>query len=132
MLPHPEQRAAGVPIVVLHGVRDLPDAEVVLIERAGIHLDLVLANEAAEGGDIGHPRDLEQPRRHDPVLDLAQLHRVVAGTCEDVAIELADPADQGAERRRDALGKISVAQLLEHDLPGEVIVGGVGERELDN
>ena len=59
LLPHPQQGAARVSVVVLHRVGDLPNAEVVVVERARIHLDLVLAHESAEGCDIGHSRHLE-------------------------------------------------------------------------
>ena len=56
----------------------------------------------------------------------------VGGAFEDVAVELADPTDQGPEGRRDAGRDIGVAQLLEHHLPREVVVGGIGEGELDD
>ncbi len=36
------------------------------------------------------PGHLEEPGRDHPVLDLAQAHRVVAGSHEHVAVELAD------------------------------------------
>ena len=77
--PSVEQRAAGVAGVVLHGVGDLPDAQPVLVEASRIELDLVLADQAAEGHDVGDPLHLQEARRDHPVLDLAQLHRVEAG-----------------------------------------------------
>jgi len=71
-----EEGAAGVPVVVLHGVGDLPDAQVVLGQRLRVHLDLVLANETPEVGDVGHAGNLEQPRCDHPVLQLAELQSV--------------------------------------------------------
>ena len=81
--------------------------EPVLVERSGIDLDLVLADQAAERRHVGHPGHLQQPRADHPVLDLPQAHRVVAGAHDHVPVELADAARQRAEGRRDALGKLT-------------------------
>ena len=78
LLAAAHQRAARIAVVHLHRVGDLGDGELVLLEREGIHLDVVFLDDAAEGHDVGDALDLRQPRRDDPVLDLAEIHIVAA------------------------------------------------------
>ena len=73
LLAAAHQRAAGVAIVHLHRVGDLGDGELVFLQREGIDLDVVFLDHAAERHDVRDALDLRQPRRDDPVLDLAQL-----------------------------------------------------------
>ena len=60
--------------------------------------------------------------RHHPVLDLPELHGVPAGAHQHVAVELADPARERPERGGHALGQLRVAQALQHELAGEIVV----------
>ena len=112
LLADVEQRAAGVPVVGLHRVGDLADAEPVLVERARIDLDLVLADQAAERRDVGDARDLEQARARSPSpgARAAAWRRgrrppACSGRTRRCRV------DSGAERRRDAVGQLGVAQL---------------------
>src|SRR5262249_49169158 len=63
---------------------------------------------------------------------LTQLHVVAPVAFELVAVELADRRRERAEPRLRARWKLDLAQLLEHNLPGEVVVDAVLERQLDD
>ena len=132
LLAHVEQGAPGVAIVALHGVGELAHAQPILVERSRIDLDLVLPHLTPEGDHVRDAGNLKQPGREDPVLDLAQTHRIVAVAAKGVAIHLADPRRQRAERRGDAVRQCGVAEALENQLAREVIVGAIREGQLDD
>ena len=126
-------RAAGILVVGRYRRRDPVDGEVVLLERQRIDLDLILLDQPAERHHIGNSGNLQEPRRDDPVLNLPQLDFVEAGGASRlVAVQFADRRGQRAERRLRAVRQFGVAQFLEHHLPGKVVIGAVGERELDD
>ena len=92
---------------------------------------MVLLHQSAEVDDIRHAGDLQHFRDHHPVLESPQFHGgVFVRRFDHVAKNLADRAREGAERRVDAVGEDGVAELLQHALPREVIVGAVFECEL--
>ena len=94
---------------------------------------MVLLHQSAEVDDIRHAGDLQHFRDHHPVLESPQFHGgVFVRRFDHVAKNLADRAREGAERRVDAVGEDGVAELLQHALPREVIVGAVFECELDD
>ena len=73
LLAAADERAAGVAIVRFDRLRDLRDGQLVLLERERIDLDWYCLTEPAEGDDVRHAVHLREPRRDDPVLELAQL-----------------------------------------------------------
>src|SRR6266508_42822 len=130
-----ELRAAGVLIVGADGFGDPFDREAVFFQLERIDLDLELFDESAERRDVRDAGDLQQARDHDPVLNLAQLHRVfsafVVCAFETVAVHLADARSERAERRRHPGRQHGVAQFFHDELPREIVVGRVGEGHFD-
>ena len=127
-----DQRATGVAVVHLHGVRHVGDCQLVFLERQRIDLDLILLDQTAKDDDLRHPPDLRQAGRDDPVLQLAQRHVVVPVRLDDVAVELADPRRQRPQRRGDAIRQRHIPKFLEDQLPGEVVVSAFAKRQLDD
>ena len=68
--------AAGVLVVGIHGLGDLADRELVLLERQRIDFDLVLLDQAAERRHVGDAGHLQKARRDHPILQLAKLHGI--------------------------------------------------------
>ena len=85
-----EQRAAGVLIVGSDRLRDLPDRQVVLVQRQRIDLDLVLLHQSAERRDVRDAGHLPEARLDHPVLS--------SRSC-DVAVALALRRRSGTVRR---------------------------------
>ncbi len=132
LLTAAHQRAAGVAVVHLDRLRNLRDGQLVFLERERVDGDLILLDESPERDDLGDARDLRRTWRDDPVLELAQRHFVVSVAVDDVTVELTDPRRQRSQCRRDALRQGHVTKLLDDQLPREVIVGAVGECQLDD
>ena len=85
-----EHAAAGVAVGALQRLGDLPDGEAVLHEPLRANEHLVLLHLAAEAVHLVHAGDRLEERRHDPVLDGAQVHRGEALALQRVLEDLAE------------------------------------------
>ena len=123
--------AAGVGIVGGHRVEDLLEREVVAAQPAGIDGDLVLLDPTAPRHHVGHARDLPELALQHPVLKglhLDERHRL---RFERVAVDLADRAGQRPQPRLGVGWQLGPGDPLEHLLAGPVVVGAVGEEDVD-
>ena len=71
-------------------------------QAAGIDDDVVLLDEAADAGDLGHAFGLGQSEADLPVLQRAQIGQRLVLAQHGVLVDPADAAGVGAERRRHA------------------------------
>jgi hypothetical protein len=128
-----QQRAAGIPVVRAYRLCHGGNRQVVLLQRSRIDIHLVLLDQPAERYDVGDARHLQQSRRDDPVLDLAELPLAERRRSpEGIAIELADRRRQRTQRGLCVGWQWRIAKFFEHHLPREVVVGAVRERQLDD
>ncbi len=130
LLPAADDEAAGgVGVVLLQGLDDVPQAQVVLEQGLGSHQHVVLLDEAAEAVDLVDSGDRLELRRHQKVLDAPQFHgreRVaLQGVLEDLAQAGADRAQLRLRAHRQLL--LGALEALEDLLAGEVDVGVVIE-----
>jgi hypothetical protein len=95
--------------------------------RLGQHLEL--PHEAAEAVDLVDARDRPQPRRHQPVLHAAQLHRIESPAVQRVLVDLAQAGADRSQLRLDPLRQrlAHLRQPFEHHLPRPVDVRAVLE-----
>ena len=76
-------------------------------------VNLPLANEAADAGNFCHARNRGELVADEIILQGAQLAKIVGGAAPDrVPEHLAEAGRVGAERRRDARGRIFVTRLM--------------------
>jgi hypothetical protein len=78
--------------------------EVVGKERVGVDLDLILLDETAHRGDLGHPGHAPEPVLDVPVVESAKAGEIVlsAPVDERVLEAPSDPGGVGAEHRLDS------------------------------
>jgi hypothetical protein len=94
--------AADVPVAGGDGVHDFAEHHAVLLQLQGGDLDLPLAHEAAEAGDLGHARHGGELVAHEGVLQRAERTEVLrAGLVLEVV--LVDPAEAGGVGPRRAV-----------------------------
>lgn len=118
--------AARVLVVAAQGLEDVADGDVERVERIGIDRHLILLEVAAEAVDLDDSGDSRQLPLDDPVLDRAQLHRVVAilvagRDVERILVDLAQTRGDGHHLGRSQLrGNLSGdgLYLLVDELPG--------------
>ena len=123
------EAAAGVAVVRrqrgLHLLRGEPDPG----DLRRIEQHLVLHAAATETGVVGHAGHGAVLRLDHPVLERLQLHRRAIGALQHVAIDQSRRRRQRRHRRLHPVGKIEIAQPVEHFLAREVVVGAVVEGE---
>ena len=116
---------------MLHRFQDILERNLQRAHARGRHFDLVLADEAADTADLGHVRHGIELVADEPVLQRAQLRKIVpAFRCllgVDGQIVLVDPAQAGgvgAEFRFDAVREVvaEIAQAFQDARAGEVVV----------
>jgi hypothetical protein len=77
-----DRASTDIEIAAFHGGKYIGQGEPVGPQGVGIDINLILANETADGGDFGHAFDSLQRVAHIPVLHAAQLLRIpAAGRC---------------------------------------------------
>ena len=130
---HLDQPPADVRVGALDGGLDGAERHTVGAQPHRVDLDLVLAHEAAEGGDLRDPVDRHQTVLEVPVLIGAQLGERAVGRVEDVHEGPPDPGGVGAELRRHAVGQLArkAVEVLEHPRPRPVEIGAVLEDHVD-
>src|SRR5262249_45143934 len=132
LLTRIEQGAAGILIVGLNRVQDIFDTEAVLSERRGRDFYLVLLDQPAKRHDIADAWYLQKSRGDEPVFNFAKFEIRFARPVYAEAVHLSDGSGQRRNIRYDSFRQVGIAQSLEDHLPREVVISGVGERELDN
>lgn len=113
-------------VVLLDRLDDPVQSDAVRAQGFGVHHDVVLLHETAEGVDLGDSGHGLQLRCHQPVLDGAEFREAIPVSPNDVLIDLAEGGRDGSELgNRDALRQTARNRLdaLTHDLAGEVDVG---------
>ena len=133
-LAHLDQSAAHVVVAALQGRAYFRQGNVVGQQLVGIDLDLVLLDVTADGSHFGHPGHAHQLIAQKPVLDGAQLLKVVPVSAVDHIFE--GPADAGGVRSqggRHAAGKPirHIVEILQDPAAGPVHVGAVFEDDVD-
>src|SRR5207249_4637792 len=123
--------AAGVGVVGRHRVEHLLEGEVVAAQTGGIDVDLVLLGAAAPGDDVGDAGDLAELALEHPVLDRLELDERHRLRLQRVAEDLADHAREWSQGRLGVHRQIGLGDALLRLLPGPVVVGAVGEEDLD-
>ncbi len=114
---------------------DHVERDVVGGEPVGVDGDLVLLDEAADGGHLGDAGHRLQGVAQRPVLVGAELvERVAAATVDERVLE--DPADPGGVRPELGLhplrqARLDLGQVLEHPGARPVDVGAVLEDDVD-
>ncbi len=100
-----EQASAGFDVAVAHRVDDLGGGDAVALEAIGIEVDLVLACESADGGDVGDTGHGLQMVAQIPILIGAQFGEAVlaGGVDEGVLVDPAEAGGVGAESRSSRL-----------------------------
>ncbi len=128
-----EETAAGVRVVACDSLGHLVERDPILDQVGRSHEHLILLRVAAETVHLGHPGEGAQAWGDDPVLERAQLHRVVAVALERVLKDLAearrDRGQFGLHAFRQVLARL--LEALEDELPTEVDVGPVAEDDHD-
>ena len=130
-----EEASAHLVVRAADRVDHVAQRQVVGEQRRRVDLDLVLLDEAAHRGDLGHPRHAGERVAQRPVLQRAQLGERVPPAAVDERV-LVDPADAGGvgpelgghprgQPAADAL------EVLEHAAAGPVEVGAVLEDDVD-
>ena len=89
-----EQPPFDVVVAGPDGVDDVLHAEVVGRQARRIEVDLVLLDEPADAGDLGHARHGRQPVAQIPVLEAAKLRERVTAALVDQGV-LEHPPDAG-------------------------------------
>ncbi len=124
-------------VVVGHpdALHHVADGDAVGREAVGVDVDLVLLDEAADAGHLGHARDAGERVADVPVLQRPQVGEVVRAALVDqrVGEHPADAGGVGAEDRGGALGELAadLLQVLEHPGARPVDVGPVLEDRVD-
>ena len=126
-----QDAAAGVVRRLLERVLQILDGQTVGGQLCGRGLHVDLAHQAAVADDVGDALHAQQPRLDHPLLQGAQAHGVGARARERVAVDLTDRCGQRTQLRRDAVGKVGVAQPFEHLLAGEQRIDAVGKCQRD-
>ncbi len=120
-----------VVVATANGVDDPVHRQVVSKQSIRIQIHLILLNKAAHTGHFGNPRHRFQPVTHIPVLERAQLGKVMlAGPINQSVFER--PTHPGCVRSEswcDSLGKLArgFLHVFEHPRTGPVHVGSVLE-----
>ena len=131
-LRHFHDPAAHVVVAPLDRRLDPVERYVVDQQLVGVDLHLVLLDEPADAGDLGHPDDRGEFVPEEPVLDAPQFRQVVPVAPEHVLVDPAHARGVGPERgvhaRRQAVGH--VAQVLQHAAAGPVEVRAVLEDDV--
>ena len=131
-LRHFHDPAAHVVVAPLDCRLDPVERYVVDQQLVGVDLHLVLLDEPADAGDLGHPVDRSEFVPEEPVLDAPQFRQVVPVAPEHVLVDPAHARGVGPERgvhaRRQAVGH--VAQVLQHAAAGPVDVRAVLEDDV--
>jgi hypothetical protein len=101
-LRHLHQTAPHLDVGTLDGRPHFVQRQPVGAQAHRVDLDLVLADEAADGSDLGDAFDRREPVLEVPVLKAPQLGQRAAVRVEHVHEGPADAGGVGAELRRDA------------------------------
>ena len=125
-----EQRAARILIVGAHRLCNLPDGQVVLVDRLRIDDYLILLHQPAEGRHVRDPRHLPEARLDHPVFQVAQFDFAMALAFHHVAVEFADGRCHRTQCWGHVVRQRGVAQFFEHHGAREIVVGPVGEGQL--
>ena len=133
-LAHLNQPAAHIVVAALQGRAHFRKGNVVGQQLVGIDLDLILLDIAADGSHFGHTRHTHQFIAQKPVLDGAQLLKVVPVSAVEHIFE--DPADAGGvrpQRGRHPAGKPvgHIVEILQDPAAGPVHVRAVFEDDVD-
>jgi len=130
-----DETAARLAVAAAHRFEHFGDGDVVGPQTIGIHVHLVLPDEAAQRRDLGHARDRFQVIAQVPVLKRAQFRQVVlAGGIDQHVLE--DPADAGGvgpQFGADALrqAREHARKILERAGAGPVDVRALVENRVD-
>ncbi|MNX81615.1 hypothetical protein D3C86_1133070 [compost metagenome] len=129
-----DQAAAHLVVAHPDGIRHFLQVDAVGEELGGIDLDLVLADEAPDGGHLGDPRHALELEAQVPVLDGAQAPEIMALALDGVPVDVAHPGPVGTEHRGHPgrQGARHRGQALQDPRPGEVEVRLVVEDHVDH
>src|SRR5690606_21769717 len=139
---HLERASANIQVALAYGVRDLRQTHVVGAHRFGVDVDLILADEPTDRGDLANPLDRLQGVANGPVLDAAQLVGVPAtngaalwvlaleGVPEDLPQGGGIRAKRGGDAIRDR-SRRKRRELLEHPRAGPIELDVVVEDDVD-
>ena len=132
---HLDQAAFHVVVGHLDAVHHLADGQAVGGQAIGVDVDLVLLDEPAHAGDLGHPLDAGQGVAQEPVLQGAQEGEVVRAAFihQGVGEDPAHARRVRAEDRGGALGQPPryLLQVFQHARARPVDVGPVLENGVD-
>ena len=131
---------AGVLVVLLQGVVQLPDSDVVAAQALGVHGYFVLLDVAAEATHVGHAGRAQQLPAHQPVLQRAQLGgRILVFVAlfgvQHILVNLAQARRDGSQLRHAGAGRnlpLGVPEALRHLVAGPVHVRLVGKHDGDH
>ena len=100
------------------------NAEAVGNELVRIHLDLILARDAAEARNIDHVGNRFQLLLDDPIFQRFQLHQIVlrVGALQRVPIQLPDWTVVGPDCGLQVVRQTSPRQPLQHLLPVPIVL----------
>ena len=130
-----DQAPAHLVVRAADGIDHLAEREAVGEQRRRVDLHLVLLDEAADGGDLGHALHAREPVAERPVLEGAQIgERVRAAPVDErVLVHPADAGRVGAQAGSDAFRQAAgdALHVLEDAAPRPVEVGAVGEDDVD-
>ena len=134
-LGHFNHRTTDFLVTPLYGPFDLGQWQVIGAQAVRIEHHLVLLDHATDGHDFGHTRHGLQFVFQEPVLDTAQLGKVVSAGTVNQGIFI-DPADTGRVRpelgpgrRRQLAGYL--AEIFQHARARPVHIGTVLEDNID-
>ena len=125
-----QQSAACILVVGIHGLRNLVDRKIILVQSQGIDFDVVLFDQTPERDDVCHARYLQKTRFDNPVFQLSQAHGIAVVAFQSIAVEFANWGREWAQCWCDPIRKSGFPKLLQHDLPGKIIVRAVGKGQL--
>jgi hypothetical protein len=130
-----EHRAPGLLVGLLDSVDHLPVRNVVGLEPRRVEHDLVLANHAAHGRDLGDVGDRLQLVLEEPVLERAQLGEVHAAAAVDERV-FVHPSHAGRVGAEGRLGlrrqpRLHLVQVFEHPRARPIRIGAVVEEDVD-
>ena len=131
--PHLHHATAHIAVAALDGHAHFLQREIVGQQLVGLHHDLVLLDEPADGSHLGHAVHAGQFVAQEPVLDGAQLGQIVPVALQGVGVDPAHPGGVRPQARGDAGGQPAgdEIEVFEHAAAGPVHVGAVFENDVD-
>ena len=126
----PQQPAADVSAVVGKRLAHVVERDAVFFQQIGVNIDLILLDQAAKTGDVGHPLDHAQAGADHPVLQRAHVGNRHAGRrVEHVAVNLAHRRGKRCQTGLNTRRQRDVLQFFQHLLARKVIIGVVSKRQ---